>query len=850
MRTPKLFTKSKTTSKTRKNTSNGSKKTLWGRITEKRRRRVEQRRAARQEAAITWAKGNQIHALPVVIDVMCLLVALVATLGTLSAAVGIAALGCVAFGASCWFLLDARREHTLVFTHLAVGSVWGLASHLAGLAEPMYWAAGVIIALGAQVSWLDQRSAKKNSPKVKVARSLAEQWNDAENGILVRSGVKGARMYSHAPIRNNDGVVIGDSFEIDLTGSDTGQDAFEAMGQRLAEKMPGKVRRGAVNIVGDPDEVNHATVRAIWVSSWKSASEDPKGIITHPVVEYLPKIQEIVLNAIERRKDPSIDTVEIPDYVKMWLPQMRSYADPVPMGQHEDRSTFWMRNYKRKFGVTHLFCVAETGGGKTSFVNGEIASEMPCRDVLFWVIDVSTKKGQDYTGWGSCIDWLATDAEEAVKMLKAARRVAAARGEHYKDAAGSVRSPKQAPTIKLIVDELSALYDELDTEAFELLNPLTRQGRSQGVQVQMYDQSAEQVGNLYGIKQLMRQMHRRAVLKVADTGNLSNVMRMPGSVPYDMSVAPEGVIAFEDHQSPRPELFRCYYVDTGDPDEDDHGVIPALASVYAPFRPALDEVSAHSAGSDYAERAMTREDNPLLTPEEVVMSHAPVNPVLDDDDLAENYANIRTGADWIDALLRGDLHMSTPDTSVMPADDTHGGDSPDDSQAVIDAVLGSSNSVPADGEREWTPVALLKNQGVPTSTGERARQERRQMMQQRHQQAKDELDALFGEADQMNIPDDNPNLDILEAEDPPQNYPDSDKIMAAALELLRTQASKGTTTRDIAEAAGGVKRDTVMLRMRWLVHTGRAVQAGKTKGSRWYSPDCVPFMDGEQGGGA
>lgn len=803
-------------------TPNQGRQGLVGHLRTKRKNRLEQKRAARREAAHTFVLRNKIQGVPLALDGAMLGTGVAAAIDP-TAGVITGTASTVITGAGAGFQLESKHELGLVGGQLAAGMGWATGAGVAGLDNPYILIAAVVVGGVAQLSWVDQRKTRKE-PVAK--RSISDLWNTDETGVLAKAGAEGARMCRHATVYNRDGSPIGDDYEVDISGANLLQDAFCGKAGAIAGEMPGKVRRGAVNIYADSDDVNHCTVRAIWLAPWKN--DNAATIVNHTLVQHLTELHEIVNNAIDRRSNPELPTKTIPAHLKPWLPRMRSYVDPIPVGEREDQSTFYERNYKKGFGVLHKFVIAESGGGKTSYANSEIASTLPCRDVLPWIIDLSAKQGSHYAGWGSCIDWIATTPDEARSMLHTAMNIATQRGHTY-HGTGPARSPKQCPTIKLIIDELAALYEALDTEAYELLDPLVRQGRTQGVQIVLFDQTGMQIGGMYGLKNLLRNVHKRAALKVSDAGSLKGALRNP-DVPYDMTSAPQGVIAIEDYQADRAEVFRSYFVDEGDEeDPDDHGMLAPIAAIYAPFRPVLDEESYAAAGKAYHNRALVRTENPLLTPDEIVMSHAPVNPVQTEDDLAENVNNIKTGSNWLDAIMNGDLTVHTPNITG-PDGETDLGEE-NDGTGLVDTAN------PPKGLN-----AIAKDQGIPTSSSPHGRQERRTLTRERHDDRASNLDAALADINekQASIPK---GMSVSEAIGPqpePQSFPDSDRIMATAIETLRTQASKGLSTAELAHQVGAKKRDTVVARLRYLEHTSRAVHVGKGPGARWYHPDSAP----------
>lgn len=786
--------------KTKRNTSTSTRKSTWSRLTEVRRNRRTQRRNDRQEAVVGAVDRMPRHLRPLGVDASAICAAGAATIDpTAGLVVGGAALAGFGINTAMSGLREVERK--IASWHLAGASAWSLTASQVGLDTVPLWIAGVVGAIAAQSTWAQARAGAGKSTTARVSKSLAETWNDDEAGVLAKVGAAGARMTGHQPIANVDGAPIGDAYTVDLDGSSTKQSAFCAQVDAVAHYMPGRVRPHSITARPDTEDATRVHLRHIWVSPWKPVEEDPAGetVVTHPVVAVLQELSDAVEAATRYRDDPEAARQPLPPHVAAWLPKMRSYADPAWIGQTEDRGSYHKVNYRKGFGVRHSLTVAESGGGKTSLINSEFASIVPTRDCVIWYMDVSTKSGVDVAPWGGCIDWFVTNPEEGKEMLLAAKRIMDSRSETFGgNGGGGIRTPSQCPTIKIVIDEITSTFEEID-ELIELLKPIITQGRSQGVQVEMYGQGGSQQGvAMRGWQELLRLgIHQRGALKVNDHSALRYALKEPDNVPYDMTSAPEGVVAWEAHKSNRADVFRAGYIDMGDPDEGVPGVIPAISSIYAPFRPVIEASSVQAAGSAYVNRKLVRTENPFLTPTEVAISHPPVNPVMSDGDLAENAANITTAHEWITTLLRGELDMNP--------------------SALIDLV----------------------EQEMPEGDSPEQRQERRQILGERHAAFVADMDAELGELEHAAAQMENAKLvDITEQ---PAQFSDDDEIMAVAIRMLRQNAKRGFTTAELLEELGGTKdRRTVNDRLKYLCRAGRVVRTGTTKNTRWYDPQHAP----------
>lgn len=731
---------------------------------------------------------------------------------------------------NAWLGRMSDEERRLTLMHGAAAGTWAA---IAGLAGPFAPAVGVAGAVGGLVShgvWFERRKIRKPSLS---ERPVYNEWNDEEYGILADAGWEGVRMVGHEPIMTADGKrQIGCNYHLDLTGSHLTAESIIAMGpSKLAAALPGKTRKGAVQIFEDEEDVNHIVVEVIWHKQW--SLDEP---VLHPVIQHLDHLHELVQSAVEHHMSGgAVPAKPIPAHLRHLMPGMATVRNPVAIGVLKNGEIATNALYERGYGAIHDFGAGFTGSGKTSRLNCEICSLLPCRDVLIWVIDLSAKRGKHYKPWGGCIDWLATTPKEARAMLRAIKAIAIERGKVYNNTA--IVSPKRAPMIRLIIDEFPALFDEMDaSELYEILGMLTKQARAQGISLSLWTQRANQTDHGYGFQSIISQCRTRTLMKVLKSKEAGEVLANSDLLQLDPTKFMQGEQVTEDTFSAtlthsRSLLVREASEDSTDDEDDvgeevvDIGDIPAIAALYAPYRPRLDAVSAKAAGEAYANREMNAPENPLLTPEEVMMPRFTAPPQTDAeiDDLVQQF---KTNVDWLDAVLNGRM-------TVGYTDDEEGTD------------MGTNSS----GLPELDPTGILLERDIPVGSTVEQREARSKKMAEnmrnRLAAAEDGLNELTQQV--ATIPKDVPLSAVADQEQPKQ-YPDTDPIVQAALEVMGKYAGKGapiSAIQEAAEQALGKKTtsETVRSRLRDLNNRHRAVLAGKGRGARWYLPHHVPSTE-------
>ncbi|ASR39858.1 hypothetical protein BAY61_31725 (plasmid) [Prauserella marina] len=725
---------------------------------------------------------------------------------------------------NAWLGRMSDEERQLLVMHGAAAGAWSIVAGIAGPLEAAVGVAGAVGAVASHTVWAERRKIRK--PKLSE-RPVYDEWNDEDYGILADAGYEGVRMFGREPILTADGKEqIGFYYHLDLSGSSVTADAFIAMGvNKIEAALPGKTRKGAVKILEDPDDVNHVIVEIIWRKQW--SLDQP---VLHPVVEHLDQLHELVQSAVEHHmSDGAVPAKPIPAHLRNLMPGMATIRNPIAIGVTPNREIVTNTIYRKGYGAMQEYGAGVIGSGKTSRINCEICSLLPCRDVVIWAIDLSAKRGKHFKPWGGCIDWLATTAKEARDMLRAAKAIANARGLAYDNTA--IVSPKRAPIIRIIIDELPALFDEMDaSELHELLSMLTKQSRSQGISLDMWTQRANQTDHGYGFQSIVSQCGNRTVMKVLTSKEVGGVLENSELVQVDPTQFLPGEQITQNVLTNEMVHSRSFLVREADDDLDDDdergegaidlGDIPAIAALYAPFRPKLDAVSAKAAGEAYANRDLNVPENPLLTPQEVMTPQftAPPESAAEVDELVQQF---KTNVDWLDAVLTGrmtvgyidDEEGKTMDTSTLPEIDT--------ADILLDRDIPIGNNVDAREDRAHKMKARLQERLAATESG----------VEELTQQV-------------ATIPRAVP-LSTAAAQEQPKQFPDTDPIIVAAVETMGKHAGKGapmSAIQEAAEKALGKKTtsETVRARLRDLNYREKAVLAGKGRGARWYLPHHVP----------
>jgi FtsK/SpoIIIE family len=161
---------------------------------------------------------------------------------------------------------------------------------------------------------------------------------------------------------------------------------------------------------------------------------------------------EVILHVAER--DVLAMTVPLPSGS-----EPLSVTGPIPLGLYQDG-----RQCEVTLREVATLIVGLRGSGKSNLLNVLIAQLARCPDVLIFAIDL--KGGRMAAPWiqpwlahrapAPVIDWLATDREEAEKMLRALLRAVQARARSCSGGEKIVPSASQ-PAILLVCDEVAVI---------------------------------------------------------------------------------------------------------------------------------------------------------------------------------------------------------------------------------------------------------------------------------------------------------------------------------------------------------------------------------------------------------
>lgn len=785
--------------------------------------RKKDRRQRRREWLRSRAHRNRHHGLPLSIDLASLATGSVAHYGSPTAGLitGAASAAVIGIPAALGALSD--RERRAVTTHGLGGAAWSLAAGVFGPASPLVAAVGALGAITAQFGWVESRRVRTTVSSSKVDKRRASEWND-EGGVLDRAGLGGATMFASESIWSADGQrQVGMIYHLDLAGSGVQATQALTLGSKIEAEFPSRLRRGAVTMAADEDDANHVMVQVMWRKPW---SLDTK--LNHPIAEHLDEIRELVNSAIEHQASggQAAGPVEIPGHVKHLLPNMSTIKNPFPAGELPDGSPHYKAFWRKGYGAIHGLKIGFTGSGKTVDINSEIASLLPCRDVLIWVLDVSIKRGKDFEAWGPCIDWMATTIKEAKAMLKQAIAFADGRGKEYRKS--SILSPSMAPSIVLFIDELSALWKQEPELCASVLGRATKEFRSQNLILRTASQRGSQDDFGIGFAGVRQMLAYNELLRVKTEGEADFTLSDTSNLPGDPRKYVYGEAVEEDSITGAQVHRKGYFLDIGDDeDEDDQGIIPEIVSVYAPFRPVLDERTMKYADKAYRNRTRPAgAGNPLLTPEAVAEKRTPA-PIGTDDDLADHVARITTNTQWLESFMNGEFRINTYEP-------TSEGDDMDTSTPVMDLA------------------DLTEHMGISTGDDELVREQRAETMRERLSQSSARTGAAIAELDAKlaQVSEEESALSMAEAfgQVEVKTFPDDDPLKVFCLKALGKASTQGISTGQIAAryaktTDGNGKRPsttTVMARLKDLHAAGKARPAGAGRAVRWYRADQAP----------
>ena len=229
----------------------------------------------------------------------------------------------------------------------------------------------------------------------------------------------------------------------------------------------------------------------------------------------------------------------------------------------------------------HALFAGTTGSGKNGGLNVLMGTLAACDDVVIWAIDL--KKGMELRPWASCIDRLATTAQEASALLADAVAILQARAAHLASAGLRMWEPSpQMPALVIIVDEYAELADEAP-EAMSDTDSIARLGRAVAVTIVGATQRPTQ--KAMGQGAVRSQMDTRICFRVRERKDVDLIlgqgMLTAGWHAHTLNAPGKFLVSAPEHTTPK--RARAYLVT----DED----VASIVAHYGPSRPRLDEVS-------------------------------------------------------------------------------------------------------------------------------------------------------------------------------------------------------------------------------------------------------------------
>jgi hypothetical protein len=278
-------------------------------------------------------------------------------------------------------------------------------------------------------------------------------------------------------------------------------------------------------------------------------------------------------------------------------------TEEFSVGQHLDASPGLIELHQSSGLV-----VSMRGGGKTTLLQNITASLVRMPDTIVWHIDLNN--GSMSSAWMMAtalgmtnvpaLDWVAVTAEEALKMVKAAIRIAKRRRAAY--AAEMFRNnqtilvPRPGlPAIQIIVDEAAEVTGEqagkVEQQVSEALQELQRIGRAMLVNVLF--SSLRGTGDLIPAP-IKKQVGVSFCGKVKDQAELAFVFD------WDKGIAVEQLVTkgqfFYQREGGPVRVLKAYRLEPRQ-----IGEICVAVQEYRRVA-VLDDKSAQAAGPDYAER--------------------------------------------------------------------------------------------------------------------------------------------------------------------------------------------------------------------------------------------------------
>jgi hypothetical protein len=309
---------------------------------------------------------------------------------------------------------------------------------------------------------------------------------------------------------------------------------------------------------------------------------------------------EVILHVAER--DVLAETVPLPT-----APGSLSITRPIPVGLFEDGQVCAVT-----LREVATLIVGLRGSGKSNLLNVLLAQLARCPDVLVFAIDL--KGGRMAAPWiepwlagrtpRPVVDWLATDREEAERMLRALERAIQARSRSGSGGEKITPSPEQ-PAVLLVCDEIavilgvgtggprSSLDGVTNATLARLATQLVMTGRSEAIDLIMATQRG--TVTMLGSADLKSQCAVRIGLGVASEGDARLIIPDDTRIATDLArLGHPGTGIVQQGKNGRVMPVKFYRIE--------HEMISEIAERYGRVRPGPDKVLEEALGEDYRTR--------------------------------------------------------------------------------------------------------------------------------------------------------------------------------------------------------------------------------------------------------
>ena len=284
-----------------------------------------------------------------------------------------------------------------------------------------------------------------------------------------------------------------------------------------------------------------------------------------------------------------------------------SITRPVPLGLFEDGQVCAVTLREVATLIAGL-----RGSGKSNLLHVLLAQLARCPDVLIFVIDL--KGGRMAAPWiepwlagrttKPVVDWLATDRQEAERLLRALLRAVDARSRSGSGGEKIIPSPRQ-PAVLLVCDEiavilglntggpLTSLHGVTNAALARLATQLVMTGRSEAIDLIMATQRGSV--SMTGSADLKSQCALRIGLGVVSEEDARQIIPDNVRIAADLArLRHPGTGIVQQGKDGRVVPVKFYRIE--------HEAISQIAERYGHIRPGPDKLLEEALGEDYATR--------------------------------------------------------------------------------------------------------------------------------------------------------------------------------------------------------------------------------------------------------